>query len=140
MFDIIKILFAYSALSCIRCASIGGRAARQICWFQFCSASNTGYRESITRTHEHLLHVAVGEELERRAEMRHRWGFKRLGRDIRHRKALLKNLATALIKHERIVTTLAKAKELRRVGDRVSGYCASFGISLNTLLEIPCFR
>lgn len=37
-----------------------------------------------------------------------------------HRRALLKNLATALVKHERIVTTLAKAKELRRVGDWVS--------------------
>ena len=43
-----------------------------------------------------------------------------MGRDTVHRRALLKNLATALVKHERIVTTLAKAKELRRVGDKVN--------------------
>lgn len=44
----------------------------------------------------------------------------KLGRDPRHRLAMLKNLANALIKHERIVTTMAKGKELRRVGDKVS--------------------
>lgn len=57
--------------------------------------------------------------------MRHGWKFRRLGRDTVHRRALLKNLATALIKHERIVTTLPKAKELRRVGDKVSFTCVS---------------
>lgn len=51
--------------------------------------------------------------------MRHGVSFRKLGRDRLHRSSLLKNLATALIKHERIVTTLAKGKELRRVGDRM---------------------
>lgn len=53
------------------------------------------------------------------AKMRHGCAYRKLGRDTRHRRALLKNLATALVKHERIVTTLAKGKELRRVGDKV---------------------
>lgn len=45
--------------------------------------------------------------------------LRKLGRDHLHRKALLRNLARALVKHERIVTTLAKAKELKRVGDNM---------------------
>jgi ribosomal protein L17 len=53
--------------------------------------------------------------------MRHGYKFKKLGRDPIHRRALFKNLAIALIKHERIVTTLAKAKELRKTGDKVFG-------------------
>lgn len=45
--------------------------------------------------------------------MRHNVSGKRLGRTTNQRKALMKNLATALIEHERIETTLVKAKELR---------------------------
>lgn len=45
--------------------------------------------------------------------MRHGDKIKNLSRTASHRKALLSNLANALIKHKRIVTTLAKAKALR---------------------------
>jgi large subunit ribosomal protein L17 len=46
--------------------------------------------------------------------MRHNVTGKRLGRTTNQRKALMKNLATALITHERVETTLVKAKELRQ--------------------------
>jgi large subunit ribosomal protein L17 len=46
--------------------------------------------------------------------MRHRHGYRKLGRDSEHRIALLRNLACDLIENERIETTVAKAKELRR--------------------------
>jgi len=45
--------------------------------------------------------------------MRHRHGYKKLGRTSSHRKALLKNLAIALIINGKIETTVAKAKTLR---------------------------
>ncbi|MEZ5653452.1 MAG: 50S ribosomal protein L17 [Burkholderiaceae bacterium] len=47
--------------------------------------------------------------------MRHRHGLRKLNRTSAHRAAMLRNLCNALIKHERIKTTLPKAKELRRV-------------------------
>ncbi|WP_005038052.1 50S ribosomal protein L17 [Holophaga foetida] len=46
--------------------------------------------------------------------MRHNVAGKRLGRTTNQRKALMKNLATALLTSERIETTLVKAKELRK--------------------------
>ena len=45
--------------------------------------------------------------------MRHRKSFNHLGRTPAHRKAMLSNMATSLIMHKRITTTVAKAKELR---------------------------
>jgi large subunit ribosomal protein L17 len=51
--------------------------------------------------------------------MRHLKQGRKLGRTTAHRKALLRNLATSLLEHERIVTTEPKAKELRRVADKL---------------------
>jgi large subunit ribosomal protein L17 len=45
--------------------------------------------------------------------MRHRVGGRKLQRTSSHRAALFRNMAAALIKHEQITTTVAKAKELR---------------------------
>ena len=47
--------------------------------------------------------------------MRHRKAGRKLNRNSSHRKALLKNLAIALIEQDIIKTTLPKAKELRKV-------------------------
>jgi large subunit ribosomal protein L17 len=51
--------------------------------------------------------------------MRHRKGPRKLNRTTSHRKAMFANMATALVKHEQIVTTLPKAKELRRAVDKL---------------------
>lgn len=51
--------------------------------------------------------------------MRHRRAGRKLNRTASHRRALFANMAAALIKHEQVVTTLPKAKELRRVADRL---------------------
>jgi len=51
--------------------------------------------------------------------MRHKVGFRKLGRVTPHRIALLRNLATALFERERIRTTLMKAKELRPYAEKL---------------------
>ena len=47
--------------------------------------------------------------------MRHRKSGRKLGRNSSHRKAMYRNLAASLLRHETVKTTLPKAKELRRV-------------------------
>ncbi len=51
--------------------------------------------------------------------MRHLRDGRKLGRTSSHRKALLRNIITSLIEHEKIETTDAKAKELRKLADQV---------------------
>lgn len=51
--------------------------------------------------------------------MRHARGYRRLNRTHEHRKALFANMAGSLIEHEQIKTTLPKAKELRRVAEKL---------------------
>ncbi len=51
--------------------------------------------------------------------MRHRHGLRKLNRTSAHRTAMLRNMANSLFLHEAIKTTLPKAKELRRVAERL---------------------
>lgn len=51
--------------------------------------------------------------------MRHRKAGRKLGRTTDHREALLRNLVTSLFLYEKIITTVAKAKELRRLAEKM---------------------
>src|SRR5882672_7129464 len=51
--------------------------------------------------------------------MRHGHGLRKLGRTTSHRLAMLRNMTVSLLRHEEISTTLPKAKELRRVAERM---------------------
>ena len=51
--------------------------------------------------------------------MRHSKGYRRLNRTHEHRKALFANMAGSLIEHEKIKTTLPKAKELRPIVEKL---------------------
>lgn len=51
--------------------------------------------------------------------MRHRKSGRRLGRTSSHRDAMLRNMVTSLLDQERIVTTVPKAKEAKRVTERM---------------------
>ena len=51
--------------------------------------------------------------------MRKRIHFRQLGRTPKHKMAMLRNMVTSLIEHERIVTTTAKAKEVQRLAEKI---------------------
>jgi large subunit ribosomal protein L17 len=51
--------------------------------------------------------------------MRHRYGHRRLSRNTKERRALLRGLATDLLHHEHLVTTVPKAKEVRPIVERL---------------------
>ena len=51
--------------------------------------------------------------------MRHRLSGRKLNRTSAHRKAMFANMAVSLLKHEQIMTTVPKAKELRRIADKM---------------------
>ncbi len=51
--------------------------------------------------------------------MRHASGYRKLNRTHEHRKAMFANMAGSLIEHEQIKTTLPKAKELKRIIDKL---------------------
>ena len=61
--------------------------------------------------------------------MRHRVGGRKLQRTSSHRLALFRNQAAALIKHEQITTTLAKAKELRPYVEKLVTLAKKGGLS-----------
>lgn len=61
--------------------------------------------------------------------MRHRVGGRKLQRTSAHRAALFRNMAAALIKHEQITTTLAKAKELRPYTEKLVTLAKKGGLS-----------
>jgi large subunit ribosomal protein L17 len=70
--------------------------------------------------------------------MRHLKAYRKLGMNASHRKAMMRNMVTSLIEHERIETTDIRAKELRRLADRMvtlgkRGDLHSMRLSLKTI-------
>ena len=67
--------------------------------------------------------------------MRHRVGHRKLQRTSSHRTALFRNMSAALIKHEQITTTLAKAKELRPYVEKLVTLAKHGGLSNRRLAQ-----
>jgi large subunit ribosomal protein L17 len=65
--------------------------------------------------------------------MRHQKSGRRLGRNSPHRRAMFRNLAASLLRHETVRTTLPKAKELRRVVEPLITLAKEDGVSRRRL-------
>lgn len=61
--------------------------------------------------------------------MRHKKSGRKLGRNSSHRKAMFRNMANSLVRHEMIKTTVPKAKELRRVVEPLITLAKSDGVA-----------
>src|SRR6187551_1914798 len=69
--------------------------------------------------------------------MRHQKSGRKFGRNTSHRKAMFRNLAANLVLHERIETTDAKAKELRRIAERLITKALRLGDDLTADVAPP---
>ena len=67
--------------------------------------------------------------------MRHRMGGRKLSRTSSHRTAMFRNMAAALVKHEQIKTTVAKAKELRPYVEKLVTLAKKGGLSNRRLAQ-----
>src|SRR6478672_6438087 len=67
--------------------------------------------------------------------MRHRVGHRKLQRNTSHRLAMLDNMVTSLLEHEAIKTTLPKAKEARKLAERIITLGKRGGLSNVRLAE-----
>jgi ribosomal protein L17 len=67
--------------------------------------------------------------------MRHKIAHRKLGRTTEHRMAMLKNMSASLIKHEQIMTTLPKAKELRPYVEKLVTLAKKGGLSNRRLAD-----
>ena len=65
--------------------------------------------------------------------MRHRKSGRSLGRTSAHRRAMFRNMAASLIEHERITTTVPRAKELRRVVEPLITLAGEDGVARRRL-------
>ncbi len=67
--------------------------------------------------------------------MRHRIAHRKLNRTHEHRRAMFANMAAALIKHEQIVTTLPKAKDLRPIVEKLVTLAKRGGLHATRVLK-----
>src|SRR5450432_464957 len=77
--------------------------------------------------------------------MRHGKVHRKLGRHSAHRTSMFANMATALIKHEQVVTTLPKAKELRPIVEKLVTLAKKGGLSarrqaISDMRDIPMVK